>query len=220
VSNAGPGEQLLDVVDRLQTEVEDLRRSRARLASAGYADRRAIERSLHDGVQQQLVALAVGLQQLRGLIDAELAVAKVQLDDLADVVRQALDETTDLAQRIHPPLLEARGLVGALRSAADRAGVSATIEGEPRKLPPELTAALYWCWVAALGVPRAAEAMVNLSDANTGASFEVALAGEFSDDLLEGLRDRFEVHGGRVHVDATEDGRPRIIGILPFPRPG
>ena len=220
MSDAGPAEEPLDVVDRLQTEVEVLRSSRARLASAGYADRRAIERALHDGVQQQLVALAVGLQQLRGLVDVDLAAARAQVDDLAHIVRQALEETTDLAQRIHPPLLEARGLVGALRSAADSAGVRATIEGEPLTVPPELAAAVYWSWVEALGAPSAVQATVDLSDPNAGVMFEVALAAEFPDHALERLRDRFEAHGGHVGVDEARDGRPRVIGLIPFPRSG
>ena len=91
MSNAGSGEQLQDVVDRLQGEVTELRRSRKRLVEAADADRRAIERALHDGVQQHLVALAVDLRRLAGLVDDHPVAAKALLDELAANVRQALD---------------------------------------------------------------------------------------------------------------------------------
>ncbi len=108
-------------MDRLQGEIADLRRSRRRLVAAADADRRAIERELHDGVQQQLVALAVDLRRLAGLIDDDPMAAKALVDELTANVRAAMTETTELAERIYPPLLAARGLASALRSAAERA---------------------------------------------------------------------------------------------------
>ena len=117
------GESLQESLDRLRLEVEELRASRERLVLAADAERRSIERELHDGPQQHLVALAVNLQLARRLADADPAAAKLLLEEMGRDVRQALDETGKLAHRIYPPLLEAGGLAAALRSAAVAVGV-------------------------------------------------------------------------------------------------
>ena len=98
VSNSGPGEQPQEAVDRLQDEVAALRRSRRRLVEAADADRRAIERDLHDGVQQHLVALAVDLRRLAGLIDADPVAAQALVDEMTVNVRTAMAEATALAR--------------------------------------------------------------------------------------------------------------------------
>jgi len=99
VSNAGSGERLGESVDRLQGEVAELRRSRRRLAEAAHADRRAIERAIHDGIQQHLVAIAIDLRHLAGLVDDDPAAAKLLLVEMAANMRIALDEATQLAHR-------------------------------------------------------------------------------------------------------------------------
>jgi signal transduction histidine kinase len=113
VSSSDSGEPLQDVVDRLEGEVAELRQSRRRLAGAAHDDRRAFEGALHDGVQQRLVALAADLRHLAGLVDGDPAAAKVLLDGMATNVREAMDEASQLAETIHPPLLEARAASGA-----------------------------------------------------------------------------------------------------------
>ena len=84
------------------------------MADAAYADRRAIERALHDGVQQYLVALAIDLRHLAGLVDGDPAAATALIDEMAAHAREALEETTILAHTVHPPLLEGRGFAAAL----------------------------------------------------------------------------------------------------------
>ena len=111
-------EALRDTLDRLRFEVTELRASRKRLVLAADTDRRIIERDLHEGVQQHLVALAVNLQLAGGLVDADPAAAKALLEEMGRDVQQALDETAKLAQRIYPALIEARGFAATLRSAA------------------------------------------------------------------------------------------------------
>ncbi len=156
MSNAGSGEQLREAVDRLQDEVAAVRRSRRRLAEAGYADRRAIERDLHDGVQQHLVALAVNLQRLAGLVDRDPVAANALLDEMRAHVREAVDESTELAERIYPPLFDARGFASAIRSAAAKAGVAVLVDlAAGAAYPPEITAALYWSCVEALSPGQA-----------------------------------------------------------------
>ena len=111
--------------------------SRTRLVLAADADRRRIERELHDGAQQDLVGLAVKLQQARGLVDSDPAAAGVLVDEMRGDVQESLDRLRSLAQRIHPPQLEAGGLPAALRSAAASARSSSPYRrrGE-RRLPP------------------------------------------------------------------------------------
>ena len=99
-----------------------------RLVLAADADRRRIERELHDGVQQHLVALAVNLQLVDRLVDDDPTAAKAILEELGRDVSQALEEAAQLAQRIHPPLLDTGGLAAALRAAASSAGVSSSVE--------------------------------------------------------------------------------------------
>ena len=97
-----------------------MRRSRARAVAAADADRRRIERELHDGPQQRLVALAVELQRARLLAGDSPAELSELLEGLAEDVRAALEELRELAARIHPPLLVGHGLAASLRAAVVR----------------------------------------------------------------------------------------------------
>jgi len=220
VSNAGFGEQLQDVVDRLRGEVAELRRSRKRLAEAAHADRRAIERALHDGAQQHLVALAVDLRRLAGLVDSHPDAAKALLGEMAANVREALTETTVLAQKVYPPLLEGRGFATALRSAAESAGVTAVIDVPAgADYPPEISTAVYWSCVEALSsASRGSQATVSVLDADGAVTFEVAVAGHHPEERVERLRDRIEALDGRVSVDDRQDGGSRVHGWLPLSR--
>jgi signal transduction histidine kinase len=108
--------------------------------SAGhYAERRAIERTLHDGVQQHLVALAVNLQLARELCDSDPGAVKAFLDELGHDVHDALDDARRLAQAIYPPVLADHGVTEALRAA----GVRVEASGIGR-YPPDVEAAVYF----------------------------------------------------------------------------
>jgi signal transduction histidine kinase len=220
VSNADSGGRLGEVVDQLRVEVAELRGSRKRLVEAAHADRRAIERALHDGVQQHLVALAVDLRRLAGLVDGDPAGAKMLLGEMAANVREALDATTELAQSIYPALLEGRGFASALRSAAERAGVTVVVDVPAGAgYPPEITAAVYWSCVEALSsAARGSRATVSVRDTDGGLTFEVGIAGHQPEGRLAGLRDRIEALDGRVSVDERPDGGSRVHGWLPLSR--
>jgi len=219
VSNAGSGERLQDVVDQLQAHVAELRRSRRRLVEAASADRRTIEGALHDGVQQHLVALAVDLQRLAGLLDRDPAAARALLDEMATNMRDALDETTALARRVYPPLLEGRGLASALRSAAESAGVTAVVDVPAvARYSPEITAAVYWTCVEALSsASSGSQATVRVVDADDALTFEVAVAGRHPMERLDRLRDRIEALDGRVSIEEDDLGS-RVHGWLPVSR--
>ena len=126
----------------LRREVEELRASRKRLLLTADDDRRRIEHDLHEGVQQHLVALAVNLQLATGLTGSDPP-ARALIAEMARDVQQALEETAQLAQRIYPPLLEARGLGAALRSAAAALRPSTRRGHGCGGLAAEVAAALY-----------------------------------------------------------------------------
>jgi len=208
-----------EVGDRLSDEVAELRGSRRRVAMAAHADRRAIERDLHDGVQQHLVGLAVDLQSAAGLVDGDAASAKALLAEIAGHVREALDETTKLATRVYPPMLEGRGFASTLRSAASGAGVTALVDvPDVASYPPEITAALSWTWAEALSsAPAGSEATISVLDGDGGLTFEVTIAGHHPEGRLERLRDRIGALDGRLSVDEEEDGGSRLQGWVPLP---
>ena len=100
-------------LDELRVESDDLRASRKRLVLAADVERRGLERALHDGVQQQLVGLAANLELAAGSVDADPAAAKELLAEMARDIRDAMDQSRKLADRIYPPQLEVGSLVAA-----------------------------------------------------------------------------------------------------------
>ena len=112
-----------------------------------YAERRAFERALHDGVQQQLVALAVNLQLARELCEADPAAVKPFLEELGRDVHTALDGARELANAIYPPVLADHGVVEALRAAGVR-----VVGQRVGRHPPDVEASVYF---ACAGAPSA-----------------------------------------------------------------
>ena len=214
-------------LDRLRLEVAELHASRERLVLAGDADRRRIERELHEGVQQHLVALAVNLQLVGQSVALDPAAAEALLDEMERDIQLALDEAAQLAQRIYPRLLEAGGLAVALRSAAVSAGIAASVDvGASTSYPPDVTRTVYLCCVKALEHAGAeARAKVTVRDEHGEVAFEVvehgsssAVAAAHSDAGLEGLRDRVEALGGHLTVGSNRGGGTRVSGSLPLSR--
>ncbi|MBA3333958.1 MAG: hypothetical protein H0U30_08205 [Actinobacteria bacterium] len=203
-------------LDQLRLEVAELRASRRRLVLAADADRRTIERDLHEGAQQHLVGLAVNLQLASQSADADPAATKALLDEMGRDVQQALDETAQLAQRIYPPLLEAGGLAAALRSAAVSAGIRVSLEvAAGASYSPEVAEAIYWCCLEAL--ERAgAHATVTVRADEGAVVFEVVGDGSRSDAGLDRLRDRVEALGGRLTIRSGPGRGTRVSGSLPL----
>jgi signal transduction histidine kinase len=217
---------LREEIARLRLEVAELRASRNRLVVAADADRRRIERDLHEIVRQQLVALAVNLQRTGSSVDADPTAAKQLLEEMTRDVQQALDETAQLAERVYPALLNARGLAAALRSAVAGAGIRASVDVQPgANYPPEVAGRVYLCCLQALervgaGVP----VTVTVREAEGALRFEVVedvarstvVAG--SDAALDRLRDRVEALGGRLTIRSERGRGIRVSGSLPFRR--
>jgi signal transduction histidine kinase len=201
-------EKLQETLAQLRDEVANVRASRERLVHAADADRREIERALHAGVQQQLVALAVNLQLAGPLLDSDPAAASALLEEMGRDVQQALDEAARLAQLIYPTQLEAGGLAAALRSAAVSAGVSASVDVVAgSSYAPDVARTLYLCWLEALEHAGAEAAPTITVRVQEGALvFEVVAGAALSDARLEWLRDRVEALGGQL-TPVTGPGR-------------
>jgi signal transduction histidine kinase len=206
-------------LERLRVEAEELRAALKRLVLAADADRRMVERELHDGVQQDLIALAVDLQLAGQALASDPAAAKTLLDEMRRDLQHALDGTSLLAQRIYPATLEVGGLGTLLRSAAVSAGVPASVDvAAPSTHPPEVVMTLYLCWSNMLACGRGeGDARIRVRESEGMLEFEVVgIAGPDAD--LKYLRDRVEALGGRLAVTSGSGDGTRISGVLPLSR--
>jgi signal transduction histidine kinase len=183
-------------------------------------DRRRIERELHDGPQQHLVALSVELQLARDQVDADPLAARARLEDMGRQVELALEETRTLAHRIYPPLLETGGLRAALRAASVAAGVRARIEVEAgADVPPEIAGAVYFSCVEALErAGRDAPTAVRVGVEDRAVVFEVTGGGvqSLESEGVLHVRDRVEALGGRLIVSSEPGEESRLRGWLPL----
>ena len=142
---------LQESLENLKRANDDLQASRARIVASGDAERRKIERNLHDGAQQHLVALAVNLRLTKDMLDDDPASAAEMLDALADAVKETIQELRDLAHGIYPPLLMDSGLSEALRAAANRSPLAVSVDAtDVGRHPSEVEAAVYFCCLEAL----------------------------------------------------------------------
>ncbi|HEX2738201.1 MAG TPA: histidine kinase, partial [Acidimicrobiia bacterium] len=138
-------------LESVRRHADELRASRARIVEATDTERRRIERDLHDGAQQHLVALAVGVRLARQIADTDPEQAKAMLDQLGADLQEAVQELRNLAHGIYPPLLMDRGLPDALRAAAGRAALSTEVEADGiGRYPQAVEAAVYFCCLEAL----------------------------------------------------------------------
>jgi signal transduction histidine kinase len=216
---ARPDEELRETLAQLRAEVAALRASRERLVLAADADRRRIERDLHEGAQQHLIALAVNLQLAESSLDSDPAAARSLLEQMGRDVQEALDEAARLAQRIYATPIELGGLAAALRSAAVSVGLSASVDVSARsRYRPEIVQTVYSCWLEALEHGGGETPVSIIVREDVGAlAFEV-VSNPSPDSDREWLRDRVEALGGRLTVRSEPGGRVRVSGSLPLLR--
>jgi signal transduction histidine kinase len=211
----------------LRARLEDLRSSRQRLVAAQDDERRKLERNLHDGAQQQLVALAVKVRLASTLVGTQQGKALAMLSDVQQELGDALETLRDLARGIYPPLLADKGLGAALETQARKAAVPVTVEPNGiGRYSQEIEAAVYFCTLEALNnVAKYAEAssvQVGLADAGGELQFRVVDDGSGFDTSvtdygtgLQGMADRLDAVGGSLEV-RSEAGRGTIvIGRVP-----
>ena len=204
---------------------EELAASRARIVEAGDAERRRLERNLHDGAQQRLVAtsLSVRLAANRAGDDQRL---HAMLDRAGEELALALEELRELARGLHPAVLSDHGLNAALQTLADRAPVPVLVDValDDERLPEPVEAAAYYVVAEALTNmakhARASEARVRVQRADGHAVVEVADDGVGGADAkggsgLCGLVDRVEALGGRLTVTSPVGAGTRLRAELP-----
>jgi signal transduction histidine kinase len=208
--------------------IEDLRASRQRLAAAQDEERRKIERNIHDGAQQQLVALSVKLRLADSLVDRDASKAHEMLRQLQAETTEALENLRDLARGIYPPLLADQGLAAALEAQARKSPVPTTIEPDGvGRYPPEVEATVYFCALEALqNVAKYAEASsvtVRLRAEDGNLTFEVADDGRGFDPGstgygtgLQGIADRLAALGGEIDVTSAPGRGTTLAGRLPI----
>jgi signal transduction histidine kinase len=199
---------------------KQLRAAPDRLVLAADADRRTIERDLHDGVHQHLVALATTLQLARLAADSDPAAVDGLLEEMDRDLRQALDETALLAQRIYPSTLELGGLAALLRSAAVHAGVSAAVDvAAGSSYPAEVGMTVYLCWLALLARGSdESQVTIRVREDEEALTFELVGKAAASDPDLDRLQDRVEALGGRLTSEPEPGGVIRVSGSLPLRR--
>jgi signal transduction histidine kinase len=209
-----------DAVDQLQAEVVELRASRERLVLDADADRRRLERDLHEGVQQHLVGLAVSVQLASSLLESDPVAAKRVLKEIGHDVQLALDEAAHLAHRIYAPLLESGGFGAALRFAAVSAGIPASVDVSAASgYPSEIVHTIYFCWLDALQHSRGETPPAIAVREEAGAlTFELLWGADHPEARLGSLRDRVEALGGRLRIESPSGNGMRVCGSLPLSR--
>ena len=209
----------------VRSQLETVKESRARIVSAADEERRRIERDLHDGAQQRLVALALELRSAQRHL-GETGDPEIErlLSSTADELQVAVEELRALAQGIHPGTLTQGGLRSALEALAARMPLPVTVEATPERLSPDVEATAYFVACEALANvvkhARASRAEVRAERANG------LLVVEVSDDGvggaaaqngsgLRGLADRIEAHGGTLVIESRSGAGTRVRGEIP-----
>jgi signal transduction histidine kinase len=205
---------------QVRAQLEEVRASRARIVDAADAERRRIERDLHDGAQQRLVALAMRLDQAR----SSSAGASELIDATTVELLAAIREVRDLARGVHPPILTDAGLAAAIEALAERTPFPVSIRATDERFPPEVEAAAYFV---------VAEGLTNIARyaGATGASVEIGasegrLVVRVSDDGrggadpaagsgLRGLADRLAAIGGELSVTSEPGSGTTLLATLP-----
>jgi len=207
--------------------VADLRASRQRLVTAQDEERRRLERNLHDGAQQDLVAMAIRLNLAAATVES-VTEAREVFGELKAETTAALENLRDLARGIYPPLLADLGLAAALRSQAAKSALPVTVQaGDLGRFPQDTEAAVYFCCLEALQntakYAAACQATVALRAGDGTLTFTVSDDGAGFDagntPLGAGLRnmsDRLAALGGRLDVSSTPGAGTTITGSLPI----
>jgi PAS domain S-box-containing protein len=199
--------------------------SRRRLVQASDAERKRLERNLHDGAQQRLVSLGIALRLARARVDTDPAGAASLLDSAAVDLDAAVQELRELAQGLHPAILSDHGLKPAVTQLARRSPVPVTVEVEAEGFPDEVKAALYYLTAEALtnAAKHAGASSARVSVWRVG---DLAVC-EISDDGrggagiregtgLRGLRDRVEALRGVLLIESEPGRGTRLRAELPL----
>jgi signal transduction histidine kinase len=201
--------------ERLQAQVRaqlaDLRASRARIIDAGDAERRRLERDLHDGAQQRLIALSIGLRLLRSRHSDSTPAVVARLDDADVQLQLAMTQLRELAHGIHPAILTDEGLAAAVESLAEDEGAPVRIRSMPNeRLPPAIETAAY---LVVADVARTGP--VRVSAARGNGVLVVEIDARCAPEHLVDLQDRVGALDGRLDLEPTPDGGIHLRAEIP-----
>jgi len=198
----------------LRAKVAELQASRSRIVQAGYEQRRRLERDLHDGAQQRLMALGIDLRMVRERIEHDPQGAAELLDESLHELNEATAELRELARGIHPAVLTTRGLHAALKGLASRSPVPVELLQTPAdRLPPSVESAVYFVVAEALTnaarYSRAQTVTVGVVRDNGHVDVEVSDDGVGGADAdqgsgLRGLQDRVAALDGRLELTSPQ----------------
>jgi signal transduction histidine kinase len=207
--------------------IEDLRASRQRLVAAADEARRRLERNLHDGAQQRLVALRITLGLARQVAGSSPQEADELLAQTEQEAQDALEELRDLARGIYPPLLADLGLAAALEAQARKAAVPVTVEAPGLgRYSQDIEAAVYFCVLEALQnvtkYAQARQARVTLRHDGRALTFTVGDDGRGFDQAattmgtgVQGMADRLAALGGTLRVTSAPGHGTQVTGRVP-----
>ena len=230
VRNVRLTSELQERVDELSHRADELRASRARIVAAHDAERRRLERNIHDGAQQHLVALAVKLRLARGMAaSGKTEEARRMLLELRDQTELARATLLDLASGIYPATLEERGIAAALEEQARAAGAPVVVDaGGVDRLSIETEAAVYFVCLEAMQnaqkYARAAHVAVRLGRDDGHLAFEVRDDGVGFDGSaasgsgLQNMQDRLSALGGEVEIRSSPGTGTTVRGRVPLQR--
>jgi signal transduction histidine kinase len=198
----------------LRAQLEHLRTSRARVVAQGDAERRRLERDLHDGAQQRLVGLSLQLGLARSRLGYQPdSVLLAQIDEADAELETALDELRELAHGLFPALLAKEGLAAALEALTEEAPVEIEIGALPHSLSSTAEAAAYF--VVSEAIKRSRDTPDKLAARGEGDKLVVELEADIAAGEIVALEDRVGAAGGTLEVARQADGRTRIRAELP-----
>jgi signal transduction histidine kinase len=210
---------------QVETQLREVRASRARIVAAGDAERKRVERDLHDGAQQRLVSLTLALRLARTRLGDDLdPAARVSLDQASAEAKAALSELRELARGIHPQILTEAGLGPAVESLAARSPLSVAVEVEPRRFPSVVEGAAYFTISEALTnvakYANADQALVRADWQDGELRVEIVDDGVGGADPstgsgLRGLADRLEAVNGSLEIRSPLGGGTRLVARIP-----
>jgi signal transduction histidine kinase len=213
----------------LSAQVTELESARSRIIAAADAERRRIERDLHDGAQQRLVALSLTLRMAESRAEKGDPETANLIRNAGEEAGLALKDLRDLARGIHPAILTNRGLAAALDDLAGRATVPAEVASAPQeRLPDQVEAAAYFvvseCLANVDKHAQASAATVSVQAADGQLTVLVADDGVGGADTeggsgIQGLRDRVGALGGRLAIESPDAGGTRVHATIPLEVP-
>jgi len=218
--------------------LDELQASRERLITAQDTARRQLERNIHDGAQQNLVALKLKIALARRLAQTNPEAAQAALDELTGETNEAIETLRELARGLYPPILAQEGLLAAIEAQARRLPIPVEVSGGPLpRLPQEMEASVYFCVLEALqniakhsgaskasvtiqfppppageGVGGGGRLVFTISDDGRGLDPAKARSGSG----MQNMRDRVEVLGGRFQLESSPGAGTRVVGSIPF----